>query len=50
MDYGPIPNKMDMCVLERARERRGEGGESAEEGGRGCVCENLMVKKVVNVT
>ena len=27
-----------------------EGRESEEEGGRGCVCENLMVKKVVNVT
>ena len=40
MDYGPVPNKMDMCVLERER-----GRESEEEGGRGCVCENLMVKR-----
>ena len=29
---------------------REKGRESEEEGGRGCVCENLMVKKVVNVT
>ena len=44
MDYGPVPNKMDMCVLERERER---GIESEEEGGRVCVCvcEDLMVKK-----
>ena len=49
MDYGPVPNKMDMYVCvreevsgkgrERVRKREGEG-----------VCENLMVKKVVNVT
>ena len=49
MDYGPVPNKMDMCVCYRERERE-RGRESEEEGGRGCVCENLMVKKVVNVT
>ena len=41
-----------MCVRdrEREREREGEGGESEEEGGRECVCEDLMVKKVANVT
>ena len=36
-----------MCVLERERER---GRESEEEGGREYVCEDLMIKKVVNVT
>ena len=37
-----------ICV--GVREREGEGGESEEEGGRECVCEDLMVKKVANVT
>jgi hypothetical protein len=36
-----------VCVRERERER---GRESEEEGGRECVCEDLMVKKVANVT
>jgi hypothetical protein len=49
MDYGPVPNKMDMCVCVRERERE-RGRESEEEGGRECVCEDLMVKKVANVT
>ena len=48
MDYGPVPNKMDMCMLER--EREGRGRDSEEDGRRGCVCESLMIKKIVNVT
>ena len=35
------------CVCVRERER---GRESEEQGGRECVCEDLMVKKVANVT
>ena len=48
MDYGPVSNKMDMCVLERERER-GRGGERVRKREGKCVCEDLMVKKVANV-
>ena len=44
MDYGPVPNKMDMCVLER---ERGRGGERVRRREGESVCENFMV---VNVT
>ena len=47
MDYGPVPNKMDMCVLEREREGEGERVRKREAES---VCEELMVKKVANVT
>ena len=47
MDYGPVANKMDMCVLEREREGEGERVRKREAES---VCEELMIKKVANVT
>ena len=49
MNHGPVPNKMDICVCVLEREG-GRGGERVRKREGESVCEDMMVKKIANVT